>query len=138
MQHQFYSHPIADTCDSTEYLYHYLHTGSYTILIKGFISEHQRIYTMLRSLIRYPQYYCCYCRRLIYEQPLLLGHQVLCCQFLFGPHRHCVTPSVRSFIQLDLTLMEAAVPPVDLTQILYLHAQIKYLVISIKHKITFQ
>lgn len=69
-------------------------TGSvYTILIKGFISEHQRMNTMLRSLIRYPQYYCYFCRRLIYERPLLLGHYVLCCQFLFGTRRHCANPS---------------------------------------------
>lgn len=61
-------------------------TGSvYTILIKGFISEHQRISTMLRSLIRFPQYYCYFCLRLIYERPLLLAQRIVMSVFVRPP-----------------------------------------------------
>lgn len=81
------SHP--STCDPTTVPQNFIiciPTGSvYTILIKGFISEHQRISTMLRSLIRYPQYYCYFCLRLIYERPLLLAQRIVMSVFVRPP-----------------------------------------------------
>lgn len=80
----------------------------YTILIKGFITEHQSVNTMLRSLIRYPQYHCYFCRGLIYEAATVVWPLRIVFRSFVWARRHSESTLRRvrwdGFIQDDLAV----------------------------------